>query len=127
MSASTRFRRLTIMLIAVGALCCVPLTAALAQSATWIDEISNSLSFYKASYPHSNWDPYIQKLTVVKDALGRGDQRMVRVEMGKWFKMLRNRDYGIHDVAADELYNFAVMVTPLQEYGISVPLSAAGQ
>ena len=44
--------------------------------------------------------------------------------MGKWFKMLRARDYGINDVAADELFNYALMVTPIQEYGISVP--AAG-
>ena len=43
------------------------------------------------------------------------------MEMGKWFKMLRNRDHWIHDVAADELFNFAVMVTPVQEYGIMVP------
>jgi hypothetical protein len=41
--------------------------------------------------------------------------------MGNWFKMLRSRAHGINDVAADELFNFAVMVTPLEEYGISVP------
>jgi hypothetical protein len=47
--------------------------------------------------------------------------------MSKWFKMLRNRDHGIHDVAADELYNFAVMVTPLQEYRIAVPSMGGAQ
>jgi hypothetical protein len=35
--------------------------------------------------------------------------------------MLRARDHGINDVAADELFNYALMVTPIQEYGISVP------
>ena len=88
---------------------------------TWVDEIANSLTFYKANYPTSNWDPYQQKLTTIREALGRSDQRTVKVEMGKWFKMLRNRAYGIHDVAADELFNFALMVTPIDEYGISVP------
>ena len=34
---------------------------------------------------------------------------------------LRQRDHGINEVAADELYNFSLMVTPIQEYGISVP------
>jgi hypothetical protein len=60
----------------------------------------------------------------VKDALARGDQRVVRSEMGKWFKMLRNRDYGINDVAADELYNYGLMVTPIQEFNISIPAPA---
>jgi hypothetical protein len=30
-------------------------------------------------------------------------------------------------VAADELYNFAVMITPLQEYGIAVPSAGGAQ
>jgi hypothetical protein len=57
----------------------------------------------------------------VKEAADRGDTKTVKTEMGKWFKMLRARDQGIHDVAADELFNFALMVTPIQEYGIAVP------
>lgn len=87
----------------------------------WIDELTNSVEFYKSNYPSSDWTPYVGKLTVVKDALARGDQALVRKEMGKWFKMLKNRDHGIHDVAADELYNFALIVTPIQEYNIAVP------
>lgn len=98
---------------------------ALAQT-NWVDELTNSVNFYKTNYPTSNWDPYLSELTLVKEALVRGDQRIVRTEMGKWFKMLRNRDYGIHDVAADELFNFAMMVTPIQEYNISVPAPAGG-
>lgn len=98
---------------------------ALAQT-NWVDELTNSVSFYKTNYPTSNWDPYLSELTLVKEALIRGDQRMVRTEMGKWFKMLRNRDHGIHDVAADELFNFAMMVTPIQEFNISVPAPAGG-
>ena len=109
--------------IALLTVCAVSLTmlgVAFAES-TWVDEISNSLTFYKASYPGSNFEPYLHRLNRVKDALGQGDKRTVRVEMGKWFKMLRNREHGINDVAADELFNFAMMVTPIEEYGISVP------
>ncbi|MCW5798001.1 MAG: hypothetical protein KIT40_05840 [Nitrospira sp.] len=91
-----------------------------AQS-TWVDEINGSLNFYKTSYPGSNWEPYSQRLQMVKEAVDRGDTKTVKKEMGTWFKMLRARDQGIHDVAADELFNFAVMVTPIQEYGITVP------
>lgn len=96
------------------------LGTALAQQ-TWVDEINTTLGFYKTNYPGSNWEPYSQRLQVVKEAVGRGDTKMVKTEMGKWFKMLRTRDQGIHDVAADELFNFAVMVTPIQEYGITLP------
>jgi len=95
-----------------------------AQTQTWIDELSNSVSFYAASYPGSNWQPYQDRLTVIRDAVSRGDQRVVRTEMTKWFEMLRQRKHGINDVAADELFNFALMVTPIQEYNIAVP--AAG-
>ncbi len=98
---------------------------ALAET-TWADDIANSLAFSKTNYPTSNWEPYSQKLGVVQDALRRGDQRIIKAEMSKWFKMLRARDYGISDVAADELFNFSLMVTPTQEYGISVPAPAGG-
>lgn len=98
---------------------------ALAET-TWADDIANSLAFSKTNYPTSNWDPYSQKLGLVQAALQRGDQRTVKTEMGKWFKMLRTRDHGISDVAADELFNFSLMVTPIQEYGISVPAPAGG-
>ena len=70
---------------------------------TWVDEISNSLHVYQTNYPNSNWEPYSHKLDVVKQAVTSGDQRAVKSEMGKWFKMLRAREYGISDVAADEL------------------------
>jgi hypothetical protein len=113
--------------IAMLLLAAVPFLAAdigFAQ-ANWVDEIGNSLNFYKINYPTSNWEPYSTKLETVKEAVNGGDQRKVKVEMGKWFKMLRARDHGINDVAADELFNFALMVTPIQEYGISVP-SAGG-
>lgn len=119
-------KALLVTIVAVS--CALALFAggvALAQT-NWVDELTNSVSFYKTNYPTSNWDPYLSELTLVKEALIRGDQRVVRTEMGKWFKMLRNREYGIHDVAADELFNFAMMVTPIQEFNISVPAPAGG-
>jgi hypothetical protein len=126
MSRTRLWQRVAVVLGTVGVLGLIAAGTA-AANGIWVDELTNSLSFYKANYPTSNWDPYIQKLTLVKDAVGRDDQRTVKVEMSKWFKMLRNRDHGISDVAADELYNFAVMVTPLQEYGISIPSPGSGQ
>jgi hypothetical protein len=102
-------------------------TAGQAQTQTnWIDELTSSVNFYKSNYPSSNWEPYTGKLALVKDAVVRGDQRTVKNEMGKWFKMLRNREHGIQDVAADELFNFALIVTPIQEYNIAVPAAAGG-
>ena len=97
-----------------------------AQS-TWLREISNSLDAYTVTYPSSNFAPYQTKLNVVGDALSRGDRRAVKVEMGAFFKMLATRSHGINEGAADELSNFAQMVTPIEEYGISVPKSGAEQ
>ncbi|MEW6245119.1 MAG: hypothetical protein AB1555_00225 [Nitrospirota bacterium] len=118
-------KSLSLAVISACAVLLCSASLALAQ-ANWVDEIANSVSFYKSNYPTSNWQPYQEKLTLVKDALARGDQRTVRTEMGKWFKMLRNREHGINDIAADELLNFALMVTPVQEYGISVPPPPGG-
>lgn len=88
---------------------------------SWVEEIGNSITMYQSLYPGSNFKPYEDQLTRVKDALHQNDKKAVTTEMGKWFKMLRNRAHGIDDMAASELMNFAVMVTPVQEYNISVP------
>ena len=120
----------SLFVVLVAACAGLLLTFGIAQAqaqaqGTWCDEILNSVSFYKSLYPASNWEPYKEKLLLVREALGKGDKRIVRTEMGKFFSMLRKRDHGLHDVGADELLNFAAMVTPIQEYGISVPPPAA--
>jgi hypothetical protein len=123
--STERRRKSSLLPVIVLGICVVVLAGSIAPAQTnWVDVLSNSLLFYKTSYPTENWDPYEQQLTLVRGAVSRGDQRMVRVEMTKWFQMLRHRDHRITDVAADELLNFALLVTPLQEFGISVPLSS---
>jgi hypothetical protein len=99
---------------------------ALAQSTNWMDELSGSVNFYKSKYPTTNdvpanWDPYLSELNLMKKASIRGDQQTVRTKMGMWFKMLKNRDYGINPKAADELFRIAVLTTPFDEYKIAVP------
>jgi hypothetical protein len=99
--------------------------AALAQSTNWMDELSSSVNFYKNKYPTTNnvpanWDPYLSELSLMKKAAIRGDQQTVRVGMGKWFQMLKDRDGGINPKAADELFRIAVLTTPFDEYKISV-------
>jgi len=92
--------------------------------ATWVDDIANALgAYFKANYPTDDFAPYLRKLTLVQDALGRGDRRTVKVEMGAFFTWLTNRSHGISADAADELTNFARMVMPVQEYGIFFPRS----
>jgi hypothetical protein len=93
---------------------------ATAQGA-WVDELANSLKNYKATYPASNFDAYTEKLSKVRTALDSGNKEKVRAEMGVVLKMLRTRAYGINDIAADELFNYWVMVTPIAEYRVSVP------
>jgi hypothetical protein len=99
---------------------------AVAQTTNWMDELSNSVNFYKNRYPTTNnepvnWDPYLSELKLMKKAAIRGDQQTVRVGMSKWFKMLKERDGGINPKAADELFRIAVLATPFDEYKIAVP------
>ncbi len=81
-------------------------------SETWIDEVWNMVIFEKASYPGSNFDPYLQKLDRIRTGLGREDQHIVKMETDRFLKMLIDRKHGINDVAADEIYNFVLSVRP---------------
>ena len=68
------------LVLAAAAILCLS-TTGIAEGA-WGDEIADPLTFYKSSYPNSNWD------TIKVAALGlggdcRGDQQSVRLEMGK--------------------------------------------
>lgn len=106
-------RTMAIVLTVALALCLWTGGSGLAAGA-WADEVVTAATFYKTSYPTGNWDPYFEKLTKVQEGIGRGDEQIVKVEMDHFLKMLLGRAYGIHDVAADELYNFALGVRPLE-------------
>jgi len=118
-----------ILVAIVAVSCALALFAggvALAETTNWMDELTGSVNFYKARYPTTNnepanWDPYLSELTLMKKAAIRGDLETVRVGMGKWFKMLKDRQHGINPKAADELFRIAVLATPFEEYKISVP------
>ena len=81
---------------------------------TWVDEVWNMVMFEKASYPGSNFDPYLQKLDRIRTGLDREDQRIVKMETDRFLKMLADRKHGINDVAADEIYNFVLSVRPAE-------------
>ncbi len=82
---------------------------------SWADEIVNATTFYKASYPAGNWGPYFETLSKVQEGVGRGDEQIVRIEMDHYLKMLLGRAHGINEVAADELYNFALSLRPNEQ------------
>ena len=94
---------------------------------TWVDEIRNVLDIYTKNYPTSNFAPYLKKLNLIGDALGLGDGRIVKTEMGSFFTMLAKRAYGINGSAADDVSRFARMVMPAQEYGIIFPSNETEQ
>lgn len=116
-------RIMAIALTVALAVCLWTGSSALAAG-TWADEIVTAATFYKLTYPTGNWDPYFKQLTKVQDGIGRGDEQMVKSEMDRFLKMLVGRAYGIHDVAAEELYNFAVGVKPPEPSTLAVPLDS---
>lgn len=116
--------RLAVVLVATCAVYLLTVGVALAASqCAWCDEMINSLSFYNATYPTSNFEPYVQKVGILRDAVGRGDQEAVRGGIGELFKMLRTRAHDINDVAADELLSYWQMVTPTEELKTSTPFT----
>ena len=96
-----------------------------ARQGTWVQQITNSVNMYQTTYPASNFTPYLEKLTVVRDAVRNGDRRLVKGQMTAFFTMLAKRSHGIDQAPAEELSNLSRMVAPLEEYGIAVPKTAA--
>jgi hypothetical protein len=109
----------------VHMVCSALLTGLFATSAfateTWVEEIWKMVAFEKAAYPQSNFDPYFEKLTVIRNGVERNDQRLVKQEVDRFLKMLAGRAHGIHDVAADEIYNFVLVIKPMDEPTASMP------
>lgn len=125
--------RTMVIVLTVALALCLWTGGSVLAAGTWADEIVTAATFYKSSYPTGNWDPYFEKLTKVQEGIGRGDEQIVKVEMDHFLKMLLGRSHGIHDVAADELYNFALGVKPPEpstsaepfdpEFGTERPMS----
>lgn len=102
---------------------CSALFAASGQvQPTWVDEIEHALgTYFKKKYPASNFDPYLKVLDRVRAAVGRGDHRTEKIEMGLFLTMLAHHVQGINEAAADELSFFAQRVMPAEEYGMIFP------
>lgn len=107
--------RLSVAVIAACAMCLLLMGGVALAESNWADEIGNALSFYKANYPTGNWAPYVQKLAQLKEGIRRDDHQIVKTETQGFLGMLGARAHGINDVAADELYNFVLSVTPGQD------------
>ena len=103
------------VLAAVCGLTLLLTSSVFAAGGIWVDEIWNMVVFEKASYPGSNFDPYFEKLGRIRNDVMAEDQLGVKTETAQFLKMLADRAYGIHDVAADEIYNFALGVRPPEE------------
>lgn len=108
-------RQVGVLLLVLSALLWAISGTATAADRTWVDEIWGMVSFEKATYPSSNFDPYFEKLTVIQEGLARQDRQAVKKETDRFLKMLADRAHGINDVAADEIYNFALGVRPAEE------------
>jgi len=92
-------------------------------SVAWVDDMRNSLGIYMWNHPTSQLNPYLETLTLVRDAVDRGDRRTVKLEMDTYFTMLALRAQGISEAEAKDLSAVAVQVTPAQAYGIVIPRS----
>jgi hypothetical protein len=107
-------KRKMLMAVTVALAVCLWTEGSALAAGTWADEIVTAATFYKTNYPTGNWDPYFETLRKVQEGIGRGDEQIVKVEMDHFLKMLVGRVYGIHDVAADELYNVALGARPTE-------------
>lgn len=120
---SRKMNKVLVALAAACTVCLLTLGIALASECGWCNEMANSLAFYKATYPTSNFDPYVEKIGIVRDAMSRGDENTAKAEIGKLFQMLRTRAHGINDVAADELSSYWHLVLPIEDLKVTTPFT----
>jgi hypothetical protein len=110
-------------------ICLLLIGSAVPAAADWGDELLNAITFYKGAYPNSNWDPYVDQATKVRDAIDRKDEKAVKAEMNRFLKMLSNRAHEINDVAAEDLLNFALSTSltmrPIEEGSVSTAIASS--
>jgi len=92
-------------------MCSVSVPEARAEK-LWLDQLSDSLIFYKSQYPEGNWSPYLRQLTLIKEGVDRGNQELIRSAMEDLLAMLRTEAHGISGVAAHALYWIALGLQP---------------
>jgi hypothetical protein len=89
-------------------------TVARADSATWIDDMTAAIGYYKGSNSYGgNWEPYLGQMTVVEALFRGGDHHATHAAMNRLMDMLEARVGGIPARAADELYNYCNLVVPV--------------
>lgn len=98
--------------IVLFALCLMPVGWGLGAQA-WVDELQETLSLYRAMYPEGNWDPYLEKLLIVKVGIAQANQHLINTAMDDFLMMLRSQAHGINGVAAHALYWIALGLQPV--------------
>lgn len=101
--------QLVVKLMAVAVMVCsiCLLTLPIAQAAsdfTWCNKMSDMLRSFEAGYPGSDFGPYFEKQTGLREATERGDNIALRAEITGMIKMARRSEID-HD-AAVELVNY---------------------
>jgi len=110
--------------VAVIGTCAISLLTwgiALAHECDWCEEVASSLIVSKSAYPTSNFDPYQERVNVLRDAFGRGDQNTLKETVDQLFTMLRIRANGIDGMAADELYSYWHLILPIENLMVPMP------
>jgi hypothetical protein len=107
--------------VAVCILSLLAATPALSLDTWWSDEIIRLLSIHQAERTGEDIGPYLRKMQEVRRALIRNDDRTVQSELNTLFQMVRQRSFGLTESTAREFFNVLVVLTPLREYGITVP------
>jgi hypothetical protein len=111
-------------------MCCMPAPVASGEK-LWLDELNDSLIFYKAQFPEGDWSPYMRQLTLIKEGIDRGNQTLIRSAMEDLLTMLRTEAYGISGVAAHALYWIALGLQPTEPFfaaaGLRLDTTVAAQ
>ena len=90
---------------------------------TWVDELSSTVTFYQQTYPNAEWQPYLETVSRMRDGVRGSDASSVQKARAEFVTMLRDRAYGINDVAAEDLIQMALSSDAAmpQEMPMSIP------
>ena len=120
MRGNFKTKNIFLIICALGALIILLAGVATADS-NWTDQLIRSIDHLKKMYPSSNFEPYSHQLDIVREAVDKGDEDVIRMAMNTWFQMINKREHGIDMMAAYSLLNYSKMIIPFKQYGITAP------
>lgn len=103
------------------------LPMALAADGRWVDQVANYILVEKDLSREGSFDPYLEQVTAVRNASGKGDWVGTYRGMNQLMAMLDAGVGGISGKTAERIWNYCYEVVPPDMHSDEVHIRAMGK